>query len=114
MATAPRRLPNEFASTMRLLDAISDLSNLNDNDTIFARKPWTHQSEACVAPLDRESRVPEAIKKLGLDYFLEVSVANEILAVFGERTPTIDEVCELILFYAENDAFPEWIFPSSS
>jgi len=95
---------------MRLSDAISNLSNLDYNDVIFARKPWTPKSEADVAPLDQEFRAPEAIKKRGLDYFLEVTVANEVLAVFGERIPTFDQVCDLIFFYAENDAFPEWVF----
>ncbi|WP_315728978.1 MULTISPECIES: hypothetical protein [unclassified Bradyrhizobium] len=99
---------------MRLSDAISSLSNLDDNAVIFARKPWTRQSDAYVAPLDHDFRVPETIKKLGLDYFLEVNIAKEVLEVFGERMPTADQVCDLILFYAENDAFPEWVFPSTS
>ncbi len=96
---------------MRLSDAISNLSNFDDNDVIFARKPWTLRSEASVASLDQEFRVPEEIKMRGLDYFLEVTVAREVLAAFGERIPTADQVCDLILFYAENDTYPEWVFP---
>jgi len=79
--------------------------------TIFARKPWTIDAEAKVVPLDDESRAPsEAVA--GMEYFLEASVAREVLEGLAARPSGTSSAagCKLLIYYAENDAYPEWVY----
>jgi hypothetical protein len=97
---------------MKLQDALDQVDQVSDDRVIFARKPWTLESEAEIAVFDADFRVPAEIGSRGLEYFLEVSIAIEALEVFGDRTPTTDERRALLLYYAENDAYPEWVYQS--
>ncbi|WP_198119319.1 DUF7716 domain-containing protein [Massilia rhizosphaerae] len=97
---------------MKLQDALDNVKSLSDDKVIFARKPWTLESEADVGLLDFEFRVPVEVTNNGLDYFLEVSVANDVLEVFGDRQPSVDEQRALLMYYAENDAYPKWVYHS--
>jgi hypothetical protein len=97
---------------MKLQDILDEVEQLSDDKTILARKPWTLESDAEVVSLDAEFRIPEAERQLGFDYFLEISVAIEVLEVFGDRKPTLDERRALLMYYAENDAYPDWVFQS--
>jgi hypothetical protein len=45
-----------------------------------------------------------------MDYFLEASTAREALAVFDGRATTLEERIRLLLYFAENDAFPGWVY----
>jgi hypothetical protein len=84
-------------------DAIARLDTLDEDDVIFARKPWSPTAVAMIGPLDED---PAALQTAGFAYFLEVSVAREIL----EGPPlTLDERIRLILHYAEYDAYPDWL-----
>ncbi|MBZ0237962.1 MAG: hypothetical protein K8M05_36960 [Deltaproteobacteria bacterium] len=92
---------------MKLVEAIEKLSELDDDATICVRRPWTGDSECTVVAFD--GKLPEHIEAAGFDYFLEVDIALEVLEVFGDREPTLDQKLQLIIFYAENDAFPDWV-----
>jgi hypothetical protein len=74
---------------------------------ICLRAPWTADAEARVVELDEESRLPQDALSDGLRYFLETSVAREVLDGMRNR-PTTEDACSLLLYYAENDAYPEW------
>lgn len=64
---------------------------------------------ATAAPLTGDCRVPVEILREGLEYFLEVEVEKEVLEAFGDRQATSQEQRDLILYYAKNDAFPDWL-----
>lgn len=96
--------------SMNLGALIDRLPNMDDTLCLFAAKPWSVASAAMAAPLDVALRPPREIVEQGLAYFLEVHVAREALEVFGDRPPTQDEQRKLLIFYAENDAFPEWVY----
>jgi hypothetical protein len=83
---------------------------LDDRLCIFAAKPWSTTSPAAAVRLDDEFKPPHGVLEQGLVYFLEVHVANEVLEVFGDRQPSAMEKLDLLIFYAENDAFPEWVY----
>jgi hypothetical protein len=51
---------------------------------------------------------PPEVQESGFEYFLAVSTANEILEPFLAVSPTPAQVFDFVLYYAENDAFPEW------
>jgi hypothetical protein len=97
---------------MKLINALDQIQEIqdNNNDVIFAKKPWTLDSEADIKPLDIELRVPKEIIDIGLTYFLEINVAKEVLEVFNERVPTNEERYALLIYYAENDAYPDWVY----
>jgi|SRR5579864_1583828 len=80
--------------------------------TICLRPPWTADAEARVVELDEEYRLPTDALSDGLRYFLETLVAQEVLDVLRNRPTksTTDDACRLLLYYAENDAYPEWIY----
>lgn len=85
-------------------------SGLDDRLCIFAAKPWSATSLAVAIQLDDKFKPPKEVMEQGLIYFLEVHVANEALEVFGSRPPSEAEKRDLLIFYAENDAFPGWVY----
>lgn len=97
---------------MMLANVLDQISQLADDEVIFAKKPWTLSSEADVGRLDIDFRVPKVISDRGLEYFLEVSVALKVLEAFGARKPTQGECRALLMYYAEDDAYPKWVYKS--
>jgi hypothetical protein len=93
------------------LENILDLvEQLNDDDVIFAKKPWTFDSEAEVGQLDSSFKGPEEFESRGLVYFLEATLIREVLEVFGDYKPTLTERRALLMYYAEYDAYPHWVY----
>lgn len=95
---------------MTLGNVLDQISQLHDYEVVFAKRPWTLASDAEIGRLDSEFRVPKAISDSGFAYFLEVSIAREVLEVFGNRQPSHDECRSLLMYYAENDAYPDWVY----
>jgi hypothetical protein len=89
---------------MTLEDIIDNLDKLDDSLTICAaRSPdWAPASEADLCPAS-------AIQNCRYPYFLEVSVANNVLRAWslvrGGQIPDLANKCEAIIYYAENDAY---------
>jgi len=76
--------------------------------TICVRAPWTADSEARVVEVD-DNRLPADALSGSLEYFLETEVALEVLdGLRNRRMITTEDACNLLLYYAENDAYPEW------
>jgi hypothetical protein len=95
---------------MNLKEALDQIANSGEDDVIFARRPWSLDVDAQIGTLDPDGRVPGLIRNLGLDYFLEGSVAKEVLGVLSNRNTTADERRELLMYYAEHDAYPTWAY----
>jgi hypothetical protein len=95
---------------MKLQELLDQVVHLNDDDVIFAAMPWTLTSDAEVGQLDDEGRVPPTAVARGMSYFLEISVAKEVLEVFGRHKATAEQQRALLLYYAENDAYPQWVY----
>jgi hypothetical protein len=93
-----------------LEQALDEIDRLQDDDVVFARKPWTVASEAIIGKLDHNLSVPEKLSNQGFEYFLEASTAKEVISVFGSRQRTDQERRALLLFYAIHDAYPEWAY----
>lgn len=90
-----------------LIDIVKSYKDLSEVDTIYAQEPWTERSLALVATEPSSGGLPEDAKKLGLRYFLEVSVANEFLVDWCQslkREPALEEKCQRLILYAINDA----------
>lgn len=94
---------------MRLSEVVADLESIDDTFCIVAKRPWSEDSEAQVVRLKDDFRVPEEALSGGYEYFLEVSVArDEALGGLGSQL-SAEQRLEAIIFYAENDAYPEWL-----
>src|SRR5690606_16928314 len=100
-------------ATMTLYEALQNVEELDESAIICARAPWAASSECQVVQPGTDSGVPQAVKEEGLVYFLEVHVALEVLEVFGDREASPDEKFGLLVYYAQNDAFPDWVYSVS-
>lgn len=92
-----------------MADALLEISACSDDLVVFAKRPWDLDSEAVIATLDSNYCVPADIREAGFEYFIDAPIAREVLEVFGSREPFPEQIQKLLLFYAENDAYPDWI-----
>ncbi len=92
---------------MNLHEAIAQLPTLPEATFICARRPWSPTSDVRLVPFPDDLRLPDAVKEEGFEYFLEVSTALEALEGFLEQKPTPEQITSFVIYYAENDAFPE-------
>ena len=97
-------------STLTLEEAVRKLDSLDENGTLCVRRPWTPSAECVLVELDAQLRVPEHVTVAGFDYFLEVHVAREVVEVLDEETTSPDRKVQLLLHYAEFDAYPDWAY----
>lgn len=92
---------------MKLIDLCAHLGNLQEDGVICVREPWSMESEAIVATFTNDYRIPDTVLSEGYKYFLEVAVVHEILEHYLKTNPSLMQITNFIIFYAENDAFPE-------
>jgi hypothetical protein len=81
-----------------LAEVVEHLEELDADATIFAARPWSANARAVVAVEPDDGSIPP--EAAGLEYFLEVDVALEAVAVSSAGTRF-----ERVLYYAESDAF---------
>lgn len=102
-----------------LLDMVNCLAKLDPELTIYAKRNpegmWTHLSPA-IADYESNGYAPEHIARFGYQYFLEAFLAKEIIedwyAILRREkginiTQTPSSLCDMLIFYAENDCYPE-------
>ena len=96
---------------MTLQEALNDIEKLGDDDVIFARKPWTLDTKAEVGHFDTGYRIPIEMASRGMEYFFEAHIAREEVLNGIKKYPLSDaERNALVIYYAEFEAFPEWLF----
>jgi hypothetical protein len=92
---------------MTLLDVIKDLDSFDSEHVICAGRPWSIDSEAVVGP--GADRIDEMVARYGKDYFLEVDIAREAVEGWLSNVttkPSPEELCEVVIHYAQYDAWP--------
>ncbi|WP_081366953.1 hypothetical protein [Citrobacter freundii] len=90
-----------------LIDVTKNISSYDEEMTIYARKPWTLSSEVVVAFESENGEPPENIKQLGLEYFLEVFLAKDLIETLRSSNKSVqgpNEICQRVIDYAINDA----------
>ena len=95
---------------MKLQQAILDVLDSDDEAVIFAKCPWTAESDSVISTLTESHGIPEEMKKSGFDYFLEKEYVENLLVFRSRRRISIEQFVDLVIFYASNDAYPSWIF----
>ena len=94
---------------MNLREIIGDIATLDTDLTIYLDKnsEWSSSSSAIVAEEPEDGGLPNEAK--GMEYFLEIDIANEVLDVWSNwrngQEPSLEEKCEAIIYYAKNDAY---------
>jgi hypothetical protein len=96
---------------MKLKEIVERIDEFDDDATIYAMRPWMADSEATVVVPDAQHDVMRNVEEKSLEYFLEIFVAREALEVL-DRDPTVDRMAALLIYYAENDAYPPWGYES--
>ena len=92
---------------MRIVDIVADLAAHGEGLTIYAREPWSCDSEAVLAREPDAGGLPPEATAIGAVYFIEVFVANEFLddwRASQQRSVTAKEQCQRLIQYAINDA----------
>lgn len=84
-----------------LIDIVANLDDLDTSACLYVARPRTPTSPAAVVG---RGESPE-----GLEYFLEVNLARDAVEVWtawrNGRRQTVGEMCEAIIYYADNDAY---------
>lgn len=99
---------DSIPASMSLAEIIAHLDAADDTYCIVARRPWTADAEAKLIALTDDYRVPVDVLADRYEYCLEVSVAREdVIGDPGTLSP--DQRVKACIFYAENDAYPDWL-----
>jgi hypothetical protein len=96
-----------MGTTVTLIELIRDLDSLDEGSTIYAAEPWAENSKAILGPEPEAGGLPTQAAKLGLKYFLEVFIAQDLLEGWTanlDAEPTLQEKCARIIKYAITDA----------
>jgi len=96
---------------MLLAELVQRLDNLSDELTIYAdaNPQWRLESRAVVHLNSDGTTPPIDVDGVELEYFLEVALAKEVIDVWKNwhngQTPSVNEMCEAVIYYATNDAY---------
>jgi hypothetical protein len=94
---------------MKLAELPGRLSQLSTDLVVFAEQPWTPNSEMILRELEPDYSIPEELKSSRFRYFLELSVIDDFIDTLKANGLTEPEQLDAIIYYAEHDAFPEWM-----
>jgi hypothetical protein len=96
-----------MGQVMTLADVAARLSEFDQTYTIYAAEPWTAASSAIVDYEPDEGGLPAEALRLGLSYFLEIEIANDVVDGWistQEQQPDDAATCQRLIDYAVNDA----------
>jgi hypothetical protein len=94
---------------MHLREIIDRITPEVDQMCIVAKRPWKPDSEAQLVRLTQDFKIQGEVLDQGYEYFLEVSVAlDEVLDGLNDVL-TSEQRFNAVLYYAENDAYPDWL-----
>lgn len=94
-------------SKMKLSEIINQLDQFSCDDTIYAKQPWTFDSEAIVATEPDNGGIPNEATQIDAAYFLEIFLAKEFMGGWLsnlDSSPSSKEKCLRLIKYIENDA----------
>ncbi|MFT4090359.1 MAG: hypothetical protein QM645_06480 [Asticcacaulis sp.] len=93
---------------MTLEQAIFDGMAKNCFYTIVSRKPFATNSDSLIVYHDNGDADLDASIKQGYAYFLDSEDLNPIFLYASQKKLSYEKIMEMILYYAEYDAYPSW------
>jgi hypothetical protein len=97
---------------MNLLEFSSSLSQQDSRLTAYISRysTWSPSSEIILAREPEDGVIPSSLANSDMEYFLEVSIAKEVVKNWESQLSQneLDSVsrANLLIYYAENDAYP--------
>jgi hypothetical protein len=92
---------------MTLEEILRNPERLGDDDVVYAKRPWTLEAEARVLQFSVDETVPRVLSEYpSFEYFLEGDLLTDLRQQLEDSGRSSAEVIEALLYYAENDAFP--------
>jgi hypothetical protein len=92
---------------MKLREILIDSDKLGEYDVVYAKRPWSLESDACVVRYEANEAVTRLLKDdTSLEYFLEAELIKDIRSQVEDSGKSSVQVLDILLYYAENDAFP--------
>ena len=97
---------------MTLEEIVETIDSVARETVICLRPPWTPSSESLLSAPERNFDIPTHVKASGFEYFIDVATALEVFEVFEDRArkPTSNEKARLLIHYATEDAYPDWVY----
>ena len=93
---------------MKLREALIESNNLGEHDVLYARRPWLLDSDALVVSYSEGQSVTRFLADdASFEYFLEVPLVQDIRHQVEAAGSSSEEALDVLLYYAENDAFPQ-------
>lgn len=90
---------------MRIMELTNRLYSLNEDLTIYAKKPWTCESKVELLIEPEDGSLPTGLSD-DFEYFLEVFIAKDIIPNLSHIEPsyTLEQWALKLILYAEDDA----------
>jgi hypothetical protein len=95
---------------MTLEEVIKKRKKIDGEFIVAMQLPWSQQAECVLVLPDEDGCMPAETKALGFKNLLSVDEMNEVLEVFGRKRVSDVERARLVMYYAENDAYPDWVY----
>ncbi|MDQ5823872.1 MAG: hypothetical protein M3441_06610 [Chloroflexota bacterium] len=96
---------------MMLAEVLQQLDTLTDELTIYAEAnpQWRPDSKAAAHLNSGGTTQPINVDGAELEYLLEVDIAREVINVWRQwhngQSPSANEMCEAVIYYATQDAY---------
>lgn len=92
---------------MKLQEILIDSGCLDEYDVVYAKRPWSLDSPACIARYEENESVLRLLKSdVSFEYFLEATLIKDIRSQVEDAGKSSEDALDILLHYAENDAFP--------
>lgn len=92
---------------MKLREILIDSASMGEYDVVYAKRPWSLESAACIKRYEAGETVQQSFQSDSpFEYFLDAVLIQDIRSQVADAGKTLEEALDIILYYAENDAFP--------
>ncbi|NNH35459.1 hypothetical protein HLH12_07845 [Acinetobacter sp. NIPH 2377] len=86
---------------MDLFHVLVNIQQFSEHDSIYVERPWTLESEAQVLSSSEDAKIISIENKV-FEYFLDISIVDELLAQCSNQNLCIRDTSQRIIEFAIN------------
>ena len=86
---------------MNLFHVLVNIQQFSERDSIYVERPWTLESEARVLSSSEDAKIISIENKV-FEYFLDISIVDELLAQCSNQNLCIRDTSQRIVEFAIN------------
>jgi len=86
---------------MDLFHVLVNIQQFSEHDSIYVERPWTLESEAQVLSSSEDAKIISIENKI-FEYFLDISIVDELLAQCKNQNLCIRDTSQRIVEFAIN------------